>query len=252
MGAPVLSERAGGIVTLTLNRPETGNRIDDDMASALRAASQEAAEDDSCRVVLLMASGPSFSLGAAPLPSDGILDSMRRRRLADAVAAIPVPVIAVLQGEVRGQGLELALACDIRLAAEEATLAMDQVLLGQVPWDGGTQRLPRIAPKGVALELVLTGREVPASEALDIGLVSACLPAAALVPRARELAAALASMAPIAAAYAKEAVMKGMDMPLDQGVRLETDLAILLHSTSDRVEGIRSFLEKRRPRFTGA
>ena len=150
-----------------------------------------------------------------------------------------------------GQGLELALACDLRLAVQGAMLSLDQVSRGELPWDGGTQRLPRLLPPGVALDMVLTGRRMSAEEALAFGLVSAVVPTEALGQRAAELAEKIAAMAPIASVYAKEAVLKGLDAPLDQGVRLEADLAILLHTSRDRAEGIGAFLQKRKPRFTG-
>ena len=247
--APVLAEKRGKALVLTLNRAESGNAIDDAMAMALRDACQQAIEDDECAVVLLIATGNAFSLGAAPM-SDPLAE-IPSRRVADAVAAIPKPVIAAIQGDAIGQGLELALACDLRLAAESGHFALGQVRDGMVPWDGGTQRLPRSIAKGIALEMVLTGKRITAKEALAMGLVSERLPASALLPRALELAEKLAGMAPIAAVYAKEAILKGMDMPLDQAVRFEADLAVLLHSTHDRAEGIRSFLDKRKPRFEG-
>lgn len=248
---PVRYQASGLVARITLNRPETGNAIDDDLAAALWQACQTATEDDTVTVVTLEAEGRIFCSGAAPLPAKDPAAAILRRRVAGAMAAIPKPVIAAIQGDAIGQGLEIALAADLRLAAETAGFAMDQVRHGLIPWDGGTQRLPRAVSKGVALEMLLTGRAMPAREAFENGLVSQCLPADQLAPKAAELAARLASMAPIAAAYAKEALHKGMDMPLDQALRFEADLAVLLQSTSDRAEGIRSFLEKRKPRFTG-
>lgn len=247
---PVTIERRGKVLVMTLDRGASGNAIDDGMAAALREACQQAIEDDESTVVLLLAAGEAFCLGAAPMTSP--LTQIAARRVADAIASIPKLVIAAIQGDAIGQGLELSLACDLRLAADTACFAMDQVQEGLIPWDGGTQRLPRAVPKGIALEMVLTGKPITAEDALTFGLVSECLPLPALRQRALDLAEQLAALAPIAAAYTKEAVLRGMDAPLDQGIRLEADLAVLLHTTQDRAEGIRSFLEKRKPRFTGS
>lgn len=249
MRALVLYERQGNIAHITLNSPDTGNAIDDALAEALRLACRQAIEDEAARVVVLDAAGAAFSLGAAAMNNPAV--DIPRRRVAGAIAAIQQPVIAVVQGDAIGQGLELALACDLRLAADTAHFALDQVRHGQFPWDGGTQRLPRVVAKGLALEMLLTGQTVSAAEALDMALVIRCVPKAELAAQAQQLAEKMAAMAPIAAAYAKEAVLKGVDMTIEQGARLEADLAILLHSTHDRAEGLRSFLEKRKPRFDG-
>ena len=248
--ASVLFELRRGVLIVTLNNPRAGNVIDDDMADGLREGCRRAIETEECSVVLLTAAGTVFSHGAAPL-SDPFTE-MPRRRVAAAVGAIAKPVIAAIPGDAIGQGLELALACDLRLAADSANFAMDQVSHGQVPWDGGTQRLPRLLPRGLAMEMVLAGRSLTAQDALQAGLVLECVPSTDLPARALALAETLARMAPIAAAYAKEAILKGADLPLEHGSRLEADLAVLLQSTGDRSEGIRSFLEKRRPKFTGA
>lgn len=246
----VRMERRGFVFTITLARPETGNAVDGAMAEALREASQQAVEADDCHVLVLASTGGVFCSGAAPMADP--LSDIPRLRVADALAAIPKPVIAAIQGDALGQGLELALACDLRIAADSAHFAMDQVRGGLIPWDGGSQRLPRLVSRGIALEMLLTGRTVTALEALAAGLVSEVEPMEQVLARAQQVADALAQMAPIAASYVKEAMLKGMDMPLDQALRLETDLAVLLHSSRDRAEGIRSFLEKRKPRFTGA
>lgn len=247
--SPVLSERRGRIHILTLNRPETSNAIDDAMAEALRNACRVVTEADDCRAVVLAAAGDTFCKGTAP--SAGTWEEILRRRAADALAAIPKPVIAAVQGYAIGQGMELALACDLRVGDPSTRFTMDQVRHGMIPWDGGSQRLPRLVPRGLAMEMLLSGRGVTAEEAFENGLLTEVAAPGMLLGRVMALASRLAEMAPTAAAYAKEAVFKGMDMPVDQGIRLEADLAVLLHSTKDRAEGIKSFLEKRQPRFTG-
>ena len=241
-------QRQGHVARILLDRPEAGNEVDEALARDLRDACRRAFEDDEAYVVVLTGAGEAFSSGT---PSPDTPEAMDRLRVTAAIAAIPKPTVAAINGDATGQGLELALACDLRIAADSAVLALDQVLDGAIPWDGGTQRLPRIVPKAVALELVLTGRRLNADEALSMGLVNDVAPTAELIARADGLAERLAASAPIAAAYAKEALLKGIDLPLEQGLRLEADLAILLHTSHDRAEGLRAFLEKRSPEFAG-
>ena len=160
-------------------------------------------------------------------------------------------MIAVLNGNALDQGLEAALACDFRLAAKGTNLGMQQVSNGLIPWDGGTQRLPRLVGESRAIEIILTGRLINVEEAYSIGLVDSIFLPDELMDGAMSLAEIIASHGPIAARYAKEAIKTGQEMSLDNGMRLEADLNVLLQSTSDRSEGIRSFLEKRKPEFRG-
>ncbi|MBM4433451.1 MAG: hypothetical protein FJ025_05565, partial [Chloroflexi bacterium] len=169
--------------------------------------------------------------------------------VAEAIASIPQPVIAAINGDALGEGLELALACDIRLASKEVKLGFHQLAQGFIPTDGGTQRLPRIVGKGKALELILTAETISAEEAFEIGLVNKVVSKENLASEMEALAQTLAGKAPIALRYVKEAVNKGLDLTLEQGLRLEADLYFLLHTTSDRSEGITAFLQKRRPDF---
>ena len=171
--------------------------------------------------------------------------------LAESVANIEKPVIAGIEGDARDQGLELILACDVRIAAEKSRFGLTQLEKGTIPMNGGTQRLPRLVGKGKALELVLTGETIHAQEAHRIGLVNRVVPENVLEKTVMELAKDMASKSPIALRYAKEAMNAGLDLTLEQGLRLEADLYMLLHTTSDRTEGIRAFQEKRKPRFTG-
>ena len=159
--------------------------------------------------------------------------------------------MAAIRGHCFGGGLELALACDIRVAADDARLGLTEVDLAIIPGGGGTQRLPRLVGRGKALEMILTGARIPAAEALRIGLVERVVPAAELAEHARGLARTLADKAPIALRYAKEAVVGGLGMSLADGLRLENDLATFLRTTEDRLEGARAFLEKRKPRWSG-
>jgi enoyl-CoA hydratase/carnithine racemase len=163
----------------------------------------------------------------------------------------PQPIIAAIRGYAFGGGLELALACDIRVAAEDAQLGLTEINLAIIPGGGGTQRLPRLVGRGKALEMILTGMRVPAAEALRIGLVERVVPVPELQAAAQTLARTIADKAPVALRYAKEAVVGGLGLPLDDGIRLENDLATLLRTTEDRVEGAKAFVEKRKPRWTG-
>ena len=174
-----------------------------------------------------------------------------RYSVARTVASIEQPVIAAINGDALGQGLELALSCDIRLASHQARFSFPQVALGLMPTDGGTQRLPRIVGKGKAMELILAAQTISAEEAFEIGLVNKIVEQEKLAVEAEALARTLADKAPIALKYIKEAVNKGLDLTLEQGLRLEADLYFLLHTTTDRTEGIEAFLRKRPPRFKG-
>ena len=174
-----------------------------------------------------------------------------QRRAASTLASVPIPVVAAINGDAVDHGLELALACDFRIACYGAQLGVTDVGRGVVPWDGATQRLPRLIGRSRALDMLLSSRLVSAEEALEMGLVNAVVAPSDLHQTTRQLAEIIASGAPIASRYAKEAVLGAMDLPLEQGLRLEADLNILLHSTKDREEGIRSFLDKAVPKYQG-
>jgi enoyl-CoA hydratase len=163
---------------------------------------------------------------------------------------LPQPVIAVLGGDAGGAGLDLALACDLRLAHAGARFAMP--LAGDCGWFGGTQRLPRLVGRSRATEMLLLGESVSADTALEWGLVNAVAEdLAALQSQAERLCLAIAARGPLAVRYAKEAINRGFDLPLDQALRYETDLTVILQTTDDRAEGVRAFLEKRQPSFRG-
>ena len=200
------------------------------------------ASEDSLNFQQDIAEGHPISRG---MPSE------RWRSLAEPVSLIDRPVIAAVTGDAVGQGLELVLACDIRIVAETSHFGLPQVKGDMIPRDGGTQRLSRLVGKGKALEMTLTGRRIDAREAQRIGLVNTIVPQDNVLTAAEEMAKEMALKGPISLQYTKEAVNKGMDMTLEQGLRLEADLYFLLHTAEDRVEGIRAFLEKRPPQFKG-
>ncbi len=217
-------------------------RIADDLRDAFRAV----AESDDVRVVVLAG---SFQRPAY-LPSDGF-ENLERFRLASTVGACDKPVIAAIEGDAIDQGLELALACDIRVSSSVSSFGLTHLEHGLMPWDGGTQRLPRTVGPAMALDMMLTSRLVDSDEALDSGLVHEIVESGSVLARAKEIATTVANHGPIAARYLKEAVLKGMDSTLEQGLRLEADLNFILQSTSDRAEGIGSFLNRRDPDFRG-
>ena len=189
-------------------------------------------------------------LGRAPLQErKAWLDQLR---VADAVAELPIPVVVVLNGDAMDHGLELALAGDLRIAIPEARFGLtDLTRGGAFPWDGGTQRLPRLIGPAWAQDMILTGRVIDASQALSLGLINRIVPVGELPGAVEQLADSILAGGPIAVRYAKEAVGKGLDLSLPQGLGLEADLNVILQSTSDRAEGLRSFTEKRGPKFAG-
>jgi enoyl-CoA hydratase len=222
------------VAAITLKHPT----IDAETAQELDEICDRINGKDDVYVVTITGSGNTFCLGG-------------EANTAAAIAQMDRPFIAAINGEALGLGLELALSCDIRITADKAIFSLPQVTGGHIPSDGGTQRLPRIIGRGKALELLLTADKITAAEALEIGLVSKVVSADALVAETEKLAETIAAKGPIALRYLKEAVLKGMDMTLEQGLKLEADLYFLLHTTSDRTEGIKSFLEKRPPKYEG-
>jgi len=241
----VLYSKKNHVAHVTLNRPDAGNAINQQLAQELYEVCTRINQDDHVYVVIITGTGDNFCIddvvGTGDVPG----------RPAAAIASIDRPVIAAINGDDLGEGLEIALSCDIRLASSKARFGLTQVARGCTPMDGGTQRLPRIVGRGKALEMLLTGDIINAEEALQIGLVSKVVPPESLEKEAQKLAETIAAKGPIALRYLKEAVNKGLDMTLEQGLRLEADLYFLLHTTADRAEGITSFLEKRPPKFKG-
>jgi len=256
--ATILHEAADGVVTITLNRPEVHNAMNEQMRQELTRCFGDLATSDAARVVVVTGAGErAFSAGAdirefvEPQVPVRFRESRKRVDFRQAMDRCPQPIIAAIRGYALGGGLELALACDLRIAGEDAQLGLTEVNLAIIPGGGGTQRLTRLVGRGRALEMILTGARIDAREAWRIGLVERVVPAADVLAAARELARTLAEKAPVALRYAKEAVVKGLELPLADGLRLENDLATLLRTTEDRVEGAKAFLEKRKPRFTG-
>ena len=236
--------------------------LDDDIkrnpspAEELESVCQFLNEDANLRAVVLTNNcGNFWHDDVNPWPQDTPVSDpesvLQRRRVATHVANLKVPTIAAIQSRAWNQGLELALACDLRLASEGSTFGFSCLAEGYIPWDGGSQRLPRIIGRARALELLLTGRSVSASEALEMGLVNTVTSGQTLEATAIDLGQTIAAAAPIAVRYVKEAVYKGLDMSLAQGLNLEADLSFILQTTQDRRRGIQAFLNKTKPQFTG-
>jgi enoyl-CoA hydratase/carnithine racemase len=238
--------RKDHVAHITLNRPKAGNSIDLKLAQELEDVCRGINQDEDIYVVILTGAGDKTFCGGGEVEKSGMVYSA-----ATAIAGIDRPVIAAINGDALGQGLELALSCDIRLASDKAEFGFPQVAQGLIPFDGGTQRLPRIVGRGKALELILTAETITAEEAFEIGLVSKVVGGADLTAEAEALARTIAAKGPIALRFIKEAVNKGLDLTLEQGLRLEADLYFLLHTTADRTEGVTAFLEKRPPEFKG-
>jgi enoyl-CoA hydratase len=250
------------VAVVALNSPGSGNAIDTGLAEQFIDVCRRISENDDIYVVVVTGSGKTFCAGSAleQAVASGkeiskavseLKDEAGRYEVSSALALIDRPVIAALNGDAVGQGFELALASDIRVAARDIKLGFPSVASGLMPMDGGTQRLPRLIGKARALELILGGRMINADEALELGLVSQVESQSELMNVVMATARNMAAKAPISLRYVKEAVNKGMDLTLDQGVRLEADLYFLIHTTEDRTEGIRAFQQKRKPVFKG-
>lgn len=253
----VVFKKTNHTAYIILNHPQDGNLISFQMSQELDAACQLASDDDDIYVIIVTGSGDSFSIGNALEQTNRAKPKKNRDETvsvpcaAATIASVEKPVIAVINGDAFGQGLEIALACDIRIASADSHFGFPNVARGIIPMDGGTQRLSRIVGKGKALELTLTASTIDAAEAEKIGLVSKVVKPAMLTAEVDSLVNEMTTKAPIALRYIKEAVNKGTDMTLEQGLRLEADLYFLLHTTSDRTEGIKAFQEKRKPEFKG-
>lgn len=246
------------VAAIVLPRPDGGRSIDEDTAEELIDCCRLLHLEDGVRVVTITGNGDVFAVGRQNPPSEVAhapinerLDWLARMGVSRAVASLPMPTVAILNGDAIAHGLELALAADLRVAASTARLGMGSLSECGFPYDGGTQRLPRLVGPGLARDMLFTGRELSAPDALDLGLVHRIAPRDELDHAAAALVGEIIAAAPIASRYAREAVRASGDLTLAQGLRLEADLSVILQSTEDRAEGLRSFAEKRTPDFTG-
>jgi enoyl-CoA hydratase len=244
---------------VTINRPDKLNALNADTLTELEAALVELEGNAEVRGIVLTGSGSkSFVAGAdinelKPLQGpEGVAKCYVGQGLLRRMEMLSKPIIAAVNGFALGGGCELALACDIRLASDNARLGLPEVSLGIIPGYGGTQRLPRVIGKGLALEMILSGEAIKAERAVQIGLVNRVVPQDRLLDEARELVRSIAKNGPLAVAAAKRAVHQGLDVDLDRGLQLEALGFGVLCGTRDKEEGLGAFLEKRKPEFKGA
>lgn len=255
----LLDQPEPGIYLLTLNRPKALNALSPALIDELGDAAERVAADKDARVLLITGAGSkAFAAGAdiaAMQHMSGIEGrdfSARMMRTLRRLELLPVPVIALVNGYALGGGCELAMSCDFILASDKAVFGQPEVNLGVSPGFGGSQRLPRLIGRPLALELLFTGRQVAAAEAVRIGLANQVFAADELLPKALEMARLIATKGPIAVRMTKQLVQRGQDLDLDNACELEAEVFGLTFSTQDKAEGMAAFLERRAARFTNS
>ena len=247
-------EREGHLAVVHVDRPSKLNALDDLTIAELTAAVAALDDDDAVGAIIVTGAGEKAFVAGADiqvLAKQGVLDGKENARRGQALTLrmenCRKPVIAAINGFALGGGLELALACDVRFASDNAKVGLPEVSLGIIPGYGGTQRLPRLVGSGVALQMILQGDPIDAQEALRIGLVNGVFEQAALLDEVKKLASRMVSRGPQALALAKQAVRRGAHMSLQDGLDLEADLFGIISSTDEMKEGMAAFLEKRKP-----
>jgi enoyl-CoA hydratase/carnithine racemase len=255
--ALVVEERRDGIALITLNRPEVMNALSFDMLRSLKERMEVCHFDSDVRVVIITGAGKGFCSGADLKERATYSEGKVRefiftiRNLFTFIELLNKPVIAAVNGVALGGGTELALACDIRIASESATMGLTETRLAIIPGAGGTQRLPRLVGKGKAKELIFTGRRVDAREAQAIGLVNSVCPAERLLDDCFSMAAQICEAGPIAVQQAKYAINYGMETDLHTGLAIESNAYWVTIPSEDRLEGLTAFREKRKPIYKG-
>ncbi|MEJ7809010.1 MAG: enoyl-CoA hydratase-related protein [Gemmatimonadaceae bacterium] len=250
-------EARGPVALVTMNRPEKRNALDGAMRCAFLGAIDRAKRDAEVRAIVVTGAGDKAFVAGADISEFETRTPVEQFRVMklptvfDALESSPKPVVAAVNGFCLGGGMELALACDIRIASATAKFGQPEVNLGIIPGGGGTQRLPRIAGMGAALRLILTGEIIDAAEALRLRIVEEVVAPEHLLDRAMTIATAIAGKSPVAVAAAKEATRAALGLALSDGLKLETALFQLCFASEDRIEGVRAFLEKRTPVFPG-
>ncbi|MEQ2525861.1 enoyl-CoA hydratase [Robertmurraya yapensis] len=258
MSATVLLKIEKNIATITLNRPEAANAFSMQMLTEFRELIEDFKYNSSIRTVILTGSGEKVFCAGADLKERARMTPIEVKQtvalirlVINSVEQLPMPVIAAINGVAFGGGLELALACDIRIATETAKVGLTETSLAIIPGAGGTQRLPRLIGLGKAKELIFTAQRVDAYEAKEIGLVEYVVPKEELLQKAMEIADRIADNGPIAVAQAKIAINKGMEVDLQTGLELEQMAYAMTIPTKDRIEGLTAFKEKRKPQYKG-
>jgi enoyl-CoA hydratase len=254
----ILVEKKDGLATVTFNRPKVMNAMNPTVIAELRAAFDDVRRDPGLRGAIVTGAGDKAFAAGADLSSTAEQSTLQAQEfmragksLLDEIEALGKPVIAAVNGYALGGGLEIAMACTLRIAAEEAKLGQPEVKWGIMPGWGGTQRLPRLVGRGRALELILTGEFIDAQEAYRIGLVNHVVPRSELLARTETILARIAANGPLAVQLSIEAVHKGMDSTLAEGLALESALNAVCMASEDRKEGASAFVEKRKPHFQG-
>lgn len=257
MADVILEEREGRVAILTINRPDKLNALNQEVRDRMLEILERLETDDDVGVVVLTGAGEKAFIAGADIgefegrsPFDQ-RHAMRSPRIFDVMAAFPKPVIAMINGFCLGGGCELAMSCDLRIAADGARFGQPEIKLGLIPGGGGTQRLPRLVGLGHALRLTMTGDMIGATEAREIGLVEQVHPAAELREKTLELAAKIASMSPLTLQVTKQAVRASERMGIEEGILYERDLFCLCFSSDDKQEGVGAFLQKRQPQWKG-
>jgi enoyl-CoA hydratase len=253
----LLYSKTAAIACITINRPKVLNALDQATLLELGRAIDLAAADAEVSGVIVTGAGKAFAAGAdiAELAAIGALEAQRFTRqgqqVFDRIERLGKPVVAAVNGYAMGGGCELAMACTFRIASEHAAFAQPEVRLGVIPGFGGTQRLPRLVGAGRAMQMILTGAVVDAGEACRIGLVNEVVGQAGLLARAEALLQQINANGPLAVRLSIEAVLRGMDTPLGDGLALESALFSVCAASADKREGTEAFLAKRAPRFSG-
>ncbi|MGB8112213.1 MAG: enoyl-CoA hydratase-related protein [Candidatus Sulfotelmatobacter sp.] len=254
----ILLEKKNAMAYVTVNRPKVLNALNVATIEELRQAFHDIKNDVAIRVVIFTGAGEKAFIAGADIselatrdPMTGKETTQRGQNVLNLIENLGKPVIACINGFALGGGCEMAMACTMRLASENAKLGQPEVKLGIIPGYGGTQRLPRLVGKGIAMQMLLAGEMITAQEAHRIGLVNEVVPAAVLIPRAEAIAAKIIANAPLAVQYVMEAVNKGIEMSLSEGLYLEAVLFAVACATDDKKEGTTAFLEKRSPQFKG-
>jgi len=254
----LIYEKTDNIGVLTINRPDKLNAISNELTEELKQLLDEIEKDEELRVMLITGAGDKAFVAGADIKElvdrDALVGrkvSRTRQDLFSRIENLPAPVIAAVNGYALGGGLELAIACSIRICSEKAQFGAPEVKLGIIPGDGGTQRLPRLVGLGRAMEMILTGDFIDAQEAYRIGLVNKVVPHEELMDSVMEMAKKIAQRPPLAVRYAKEAVNRSQEGDSVSGYALESYLHALTCTTEDKKEGISAFLEKRKGDFKG-